>query len=191
MMSDSKNGLFAIMTVLIMAGGLVACAGEPEADTGDSGEASRAEPAGEQSPAATPGADVSEEGAEGGEGEEGGEHDEGGEGEEGGEHDEGGEGEESGVYIGRDDTWDATRRGARLVLTFDSVSDAFGGTVENTSEQTLCAVRVEVHLSGGRELGPTERTDLAAGETIAVTLPTEGAGFESWTAHPEVSACGS
>jgi hypothetical protein len=35
---------------------------------------------------------------------------------------------------------------------------------ENTTQQTLCDVRVEVHLSSGTELGPTERTDLAPGE---------------------------
>jgi hypothetical protein len=115
-----------------------------------------------------------------------GEHGEGGE---GGEHDRGGEGEESGEYIGADDTWDKTRGGARLTLRFDPASNAFVGTVENTAEATLCAVRVEVHLSSGTELGPTERTDLRAGEQTAVELATEGEAFESWTAHPEVSPC--
>ena len=127
-----------------------------------------------------------------------GEHDEEGEhGEEGehsgseGEHGEGGEeGEESGVYIGIEDTWDVTRRGAKLVLSFDPASNAFVGTVENTTDQTLCAVRVEVHLSTGTELGPTERTDLPSGETTVVKLPTSGEAFETWTAHPETSVCG-
>jgi hypothetical protein len=63
------------------------------------------------------------------------------------------------------------------------------GTVENTTERALCAVRVEVHLAGGPELGPTERTDLAAGERLDVVLPNGGEAFETWTAHPEVSAC--
>ncbi|MDH3732681.1 MAG: hypothetical protein OEU54_04070 [Gemmatimonadota bacterium] len=40
------------------------------------------------------------------------------------------------------------------------------------------------------ELGPTPRTDLAAGETMDVRLSTEGQAFESWTAHPEQSTCG-
>ena len=64
-----------------------------------------------------------------GEGEEGGEHGEDGEqgagdehGEEG-EHDE--EGEESGDYIASGETWDETRRGARLILSFDAARDAF------------------------------------------------------------------
>ena len=99
------------------------------------------------------------------------------------------EGEESGEYIGRGETWDKTRRGAKLVLSFDPAANAFVGTVENTAQQTLCAVRVEVHLSSGTELGPTERTDLRPGGTTAVQLPTEGEAFDTWTAHPEVSRC--
>ena len=107
-----------------------------------------------------------------------------------GEHGEDGEeGEESGVYIGPEDTWDATRNGASLVLSFDPASNAFVGTVENTTRQTLCAVRVEVHLSTGTELGPTERTDLPSGETTVVRLPTAGELFDTWTAHPEISRC--
>ena len=133
------------------------------------------------------------EGGEEGEGEHGdgregrGEH----AGEHGGEHghDEGGEGEESGEYVGRDETWDATRRGARLVLSFDPETNTFAGTVENTTGETLCAVRVEVHLSTGTELGPTPRTDLAPGASTAVELETAGEAFERWTAHPEVSRC--
>ena len=62
-------------------------------------------------------------------------------------------------------------RGARLVLTFNASRNAFVGTVENTTEQTPCAVRVEVHLDGGTELGPTARTDVPSGGTIEVELP--------------------
>lgn len=127
-----------------------------------------------------------------GAGEEEGEHAE-GRGEHDGEggHDEGseGEGEESGEYLARDATWDATRRGARLVLSFDPERDAFTGTVENTTDETLCAVRVEVHLSTGTELGPTQRTDLGPGAAADVELETAGEAFERWTAHPEVSRC--
>lgn len=103
--------------------------------------------------------------------------------------DHGSEGEEAGGYKGLGEAWDETRRGARLILAFDPARSAFGGTVENTTQQTLCAVRVEVHLSTGVELGPTERTDLAPGESVAVQLPSGGERFDSWTAHPEVSNC--
>ena len=165
---NQKLALVAVVMVLALFG-LSACAGQPESDAAG-GDAPALE--GEAGDEAMP---------------EGGEHDEGGEhGEEG----EGGEGEESGVYLARDETWDATRRGARLTLSFDPARSAFTGTVENTTEAMLCAVRVEVHLSGGTELGPTERTELAAGESAAVELATGGEEFESWTAHPEMSACG-
>jgi len=52
---------------------------------------------------------------------------------EGAKSEHGKEGEESGVRIGRDETWDATRNGARLVLAFDAASNAFVGKVENTT----------------------------------------------------------
>jgi hypothetical protein len=117
-----------------------------------------------------------------GEGEEG-EHDE-----EGG-HGEEGEGEESGVYVAAGETWDYTRRGARLILSFDADSGAFSGTVENTTNTTLCAVRVEVHLDGGPELGPTPHLSMSAGESVQITLSAEGNSVETWTAHPEVSRC--
>jgi len=122
----------------------------------------------------------------------GGEHGEGGEHHddaENAEDGEGGEGEESGEYIGRDATWDATRRGLLLRLSFDSPSGAFTGTVENTTRETVCAVRVKVHLPGGVELGPTERTDLAPGASIPVELPAGEHDFDAWTAHPEQSSC--
>lgn len=109
---------------------------------------------------------------------------------EGGGHDEGGEeGEESGVYVGKAETWDYTRRGVRLVMQYEAVASAFVGTTENTTEQVLCAVRVEVHLSTGVELGPTERTDVAPGAKADVRLATDGQAFDTWTAHPEVSSC--
>ena len=96
-----------------------------------------------------------------------------------------GEGEEPGVRIAIDETYDAVRRGVRLILTYDSTSSAFVGTVENVIDQTVSAVRVEVHLSNGTELGPTERNDLAPGEKIAVKLSTEGQEFDWWKAHAE------
>lgn len=170
--------------------GLTACAPRD----GDSGAE------GSDPPAALErdGSRVGEEHGEGGENRERGEHGQGREHGEGGEHHddaehaeggEGVEGEESGTYIGRDATWDTTRRGLRLRLSFDSPSHAFAGTVENTTWETVCAVRVEVHLSGGAELGPTERTDLAAGASVPVELPAGEHDFEGWTAHPEQSSC--
>lgn len=177
------------------------CGGQPDAGGEADGGDGLAQESAEEDRAVMEGDERTEgdeyegdgEGAEGGEEGEGGEHDEGGEHGEGDEHGEGGEGEEgeeSGDYIGRDEAWDAARRGMRLMLSFDEARDAFVGTVENITEAMICAVRVEVHLSGGPELGPTERQDLGPGESATVELSADGASVERWTAHPESSACG-
>ena len=121
-------------------------------------------------------------GGESGEGGEGGsgEHGEGGEG-------SGGEGgEESGNALTKDQTFDTVRKGARLVLRYDSTADAFVGTVSNTTDSTLVQVRVEVHLSNGTELGPTTPVDLAPGASVPVTLSAMGESFDGWTPHAEV-----
>lgn len=121
-----------------------------------------------------------------------GEHGKGGEGadhREAAGHDEGGgEGEEDGVYIGADALWDGVRKGIRLTLMYDGSRKAFHGTVQNTSDSQVCAVRVEVHLKDGGELGPTDPRDLGPGESAGIELVAPD-GFEHWTAHPETSAC--
>ena len=94
--------------------------------------------------------------------------------------------EQSAVQFSKSDTYDHTRIGARLILTFDREANEFVGTVENTTDDTLTRVRVEVHLSNGTELGPTTPTDLDPGETLDVTLPATEEAFETWSAHPEV-----
>lgn len=99
-------------------------------------------------------------------------------------HDEGDE--ESGQQFTKDETYDKIRNGARLILSYDPKTNAFTGTVENTTSQTLSRVRVEVHLSNGTELGPTTPKDLKAGEKMDVTLDAQGENFDTWSAHPEV-----
>ena len=198
-MRESTRRWLAIVAAVAVSFGMAACTDEPRAKAEGAGESGAArEVAGEHAGSEGAGEHARAEGAgeharaEGGgehaRAEGGGEHGEGGE---GGEHGSGGgeEGEESGEQIGPEDTWDATRNGTRLVLSFDPASNAFVGTVENTTRQTLCAVRVEVHLSTGTELGPTERTDILSGETTVVELLTAGEVFDTWTAHPEVAPC--
>jgi hypothetical protein len=103
------------------------------------------------------------------------------------ERDNGGEGgEESGTQYGLDETYDAVRNGARLILNYNAERNAFVDTVENTTSGTLRQVRVEVHLSNGIELGPTKRVDLAPGQKAAVMLRATNQAFDAWTAHPEV-----
>ena len=104
-------------------------------------------------------------------------------------YEEGGsEGEESGQEFAKDETYDQVRNGARLKLVYDAKTNAFVGTVENTTNQTLSKVRVEVHLSNGIELGPTTPTDLAPDQTINVELSAAGQDFNKWSAHPEVGS---
>ncbi len=214
-MRKSRIQRLRIVAALTLSVGVIACSAETRSDAGQAGEsvmadAGEEEPANTEGPGEHSGSEARGESSEGGgeharaesrgeherpaaESEHGpageGEHGEEGEhaGEEGG-HDEGGE--ESGVYIARHATWDVVRRGARLVLSFDNSSGSFRGTVENTTGSRLCAVRVEVHLSSGTELGPTPHTSLPTGETLEVELDAEGEAFDTWTAHPEMGSCG-
>ncbi len=104
-------------------------------------------------------------------------------------HEEGGgEGEESGQQFAKAETYDQVRNGARLILAYDANMNTFLGTVENTTNQTLSKVRVEIHLSNGIELGPTTPTDLAPGQKIDVELRAAGQDFNKWSAHPEVGS---
>ena len=95
--------------------------------------------------------------------------------ESGGEHgagssEAGGE-EGSGTQLAPDETFDMVRSGARLILSYDAASKAFVGTVENTTNNVLTRVRIEVHLSDGTELGPTTPNDLSPGQKVPVNLP--------------------
>ena len=94
--------------------------------------------------------------------------------------------EESNVEFALNEQYDKVRNGARLILKYDPQSNAFNGTVENTTDETLKQVRVEVHLSNGKELGPTTPGDLAPGEKREILLTATSTNFDGWTAHPEV-----
>ncbi len=102
-----------------------------------------------------------------------------------GEHTHGEEGEESGEKLALTDIYDHVRKGVRLVLAFHNASSSFIGSVENVTDKTIKKVRVEVHLSNGVELDPTERMDLAPGEKAGVKLEAKGHVFEWWKAHAE------
>jgi hypothetical protein len=181
--------LLPILAALLVSLGITACVGESQSDADATGQAEMAAESGEE----REGSGEHSEGEEGreSEGEHGGEGEEGEHGGEEAGHGEGGEeGEEPGIYIAQGDTWDMTRRGARLVLSYNAQRDAFVGRVENTTDARMCAIRVEVHVGGGPELGPTARTDVPAGEAIDIVLSAEGNAIKTWTAHPELSACG-
>ena len=172
-MTKRKCSLFAALA-LCLGLLLAACGGDNESEGEHHGGESSGENSGEESS------------GEHGEGESAGEH--GGE-ESSGEHSGGTEGaegdEESGTRYTKDDSYDESRKGARLVLRYDADQDAFVGTVTNTSDTVLDQVRVEVHLSNGVELGPTTPGDLQPGESAEITLSADGEEFEAWSAHPE------
>ena len=121
------------------------------------------------------------EGAEGSGGESGGEHASGEASERGGEG-------SSAAALGPNDTYDETRNGARLILSYDAAAHAFTGTVENTTDRVLRRARVEIHLSNGIELGPTAPTDLAPGQVLQIRLASTTAPFTSWTTHAEIGS---
>lgn len=101
-------------------------------------------------------------------------------------HDEGSE--ESGTQFALNEKYDMIRNGARLILAYNTESNSFIGTVENTTGNTLEKVRVEVHLSNGTELGPTTPVNLEPGQKIDVKLAATSKQFEKWSAHPEVGS---
>ena len=103
-------------------------------------------------------------------------------------HEHGEEGEESGEKLTPTDTYDGVHKGVRLVLAYHNASSSFVGSVENTTDKLIKNVRVEVHLSTGVELGPTERIDLAPGEKSGVKLEAKGHVFEWWEAHLETGS---
>lgn len=99
-----------------------------------------------------------------------------------------GRGEESGTEHAPSETYDEVRNGARLILAYDADTNSFNGTVENTTNKTLERVRVEVHLSNGKELGPTISADLGPGEKRNVKLTATSTDFDRWSVHPEVGS---
>ena len=102
---------------------------------------------------------------------------------------EGSGGSEEGSGAGMlalDETFDTVRSGARLILNYNAASNAFIGSVENTTNNTLTNVRIEIHLSNGVELGPTTPVDMAPGEALALNLPATPEAFTGWTPHAEV-----
>jgi len=184
-----KSRFFTIVCISLLLVFVYACnKGSNEDEAGEKSPQVEQAEAGEE--ASTPEGQEEQE-REGGEHAEEGERAREGEHEgEGGEHAEGGEGEgeEAGPRIAIDGIHDEVQKGSRLILSFDKESSSFIGTVENLTEETLARVRIEVHLSNGTELGPTEPIDLAPGKKVGVKLSAEGQTFEWWKAHAEVGA---
>ncbi|MCK4530249.1 MAG: hypothetical protein KAU44_03660 [Candidatus Marinimicrobia bacterium] len=99
-----------------------------------------------------------------------------------------GPGEEDGTAIAMGEKFAQTKNGVKLILAYNEEKSAFVGSVENITEKTLQRVRVEIHLSNGKELGPTTPVVLTAGEVRKVQLNAAGEKFESWNAHAEIGS---
>ena len=96
--------------------------------------------------------------------------------------------EESGTRYALNDTCDEVFNGVRLIMSYNEQSTSFNGTVENTTDNTMERVRVEVHLSNGVELGPTTPTDLEPDEIGDVILIATNTNFNWWSVHAEVGS---
>ena len=99
-----------------------------------------------------------------------------------------GEPGESGTQYGLADTARETRSGIDLVMSYDAAAQAFTGAVTNTTAAAVANVRVEIHLSNGVELGPTDRVTLSAGQTNPVELAASGQSFTRWSVHVELGS---
>jgi hypothetical protein len=97
-------------------------------------------------------------------------------------------GEESGKTLGLDEIYDQVHDGVRLILAYNRASTSFIGTVENTTDKTIRSIRVEVHLSNGTELGPTERMNLVPGGKAGIKLEAIAHVFTWWKAHAEIGS---
>ena len=81
--------------------------------------------------------------------------------------------------------YDVTRNGARLVMRYDDANNQFKGKVVNMTNATLTRTRVEIHLSNGVELGPTNPTDMPPGYMLSLNMPATDQPFDSWAPHVE------
>jgi len=93
---------------------------------------------------------------------------------------------EGGRRWDKDETATVTRSGVKLVIRYHSAEEEFRGTMTNTTSSSVSDARVEIHLSNGKELGPTLRTTLAAGESKDVTLDAAGQQFSWFSVHIEL-----
>ena len=109
-------------------------------------------------------------------------------------------GDPSSPVLALDESWDGVVNGVRTAMSYDPAAQIFSGIVENTTDQTLCFVQIELNLKQGTttvvELGPQPVGDLAPGAQTTVELrvadePTAvGVAYDAWEIHPETFACG-
>ena len=89
--------------------------------------------------------------------------------------------EKSSAQLAVDATLDETFDGIHVVLSYDTEANEFKGTAENTSSETILAVRVQIDLSNGNSLGALVPVELAPGEQLPLSKPYLGPEFDSWS----------
>lgn len=108
-------------------------------------------------------------------------------------------GDPSSPVLALNESWDGVVDGIRVAMTYDQATQIFSGIVENTTEQPICYVQIELNLKQGTttivELGPGLVGTLAPGEQAQIQLlvadEPEAAGilFDAWEIHPESFDC--
>jgi uncharacterized membrane protein len=99
---------------------------------------------------------------------------------------EGGKNEEDGTQLQKNETYNVTKKGIQLVLKFDENSNAFKGYMQNKSNKVIERARVEIHLSNGKELGPTKPINLKPNQKQELTIKATQKAFSTWITHAEV-----
>ena len=89
------------------------------------------------------------------------------------------------VEVPLNDVYKGVQSDLRLVLAYDTATRMFGGTIESMTRETIKRIRVVVHLSNGKELGPITLGDLEPGSGFDVELKAESTDFDRWTAYVE------
>jgi len=95
-----------------------------------------------------------------------------------------------GAMVASTATWDRTRNGVHVIMTFDPARNAFLGTAANTTQERLCGVQVAIVLEDGTALDPSPKLNLAVGDTAKVEVPAGGAKVQGWSARPQIAPCG-
>ncbi|WP_143592006.1 hypothetical protein [Tenacibaculum holothuriorum] len=101
---------------------------------------------------------------------------------------EGGENEEDDTLLQKNETFNQTKKGVQLVLKFDEKSNTFKGFMQNKYNKPIKRARVEIHLSNGKELGPTKPITLQPNQKHELVIKSTKKGFTTWSTHAEVGS---
>ncbi len=80
----------------------------------------------------------------------------------------------------KNDTYEHETEGLLLIMNYHAPSSSFIGVVENTTNQKISKISVEIYLSSAVELGPTKPIDLQPGEMKNIALLAYNQEFKEW-----------